>query len=523
MGDKPVPIRYVLALISFVFTLIYLTYVLSHPYPGLAGGLFMSMSNEILSHGFTLPERIPHYTRGGIPFGYPPLGLYLMAIFRYVGVGEVALMRFLPGVVLLFGYMAYFLFAKNQVSESAAIVATLVAITAPSILEYTITAGGFVRSFAFFATCLGLVVGKKLFESHSIRMVILASLLFAVTLLTHLKYALFLGTSYVLFHLFFDRSWRGIVYGSIVAIGGVAISSPWWLQVISVHGLDIFFRAGATHGGIGNYIWPYIFLLPKTAPPSLWPALSAVAWVYFLARRELFFPLWFLATGIIVGEDEHLMIIGALMVSVLILRLASSLSGFTIQNPVTTERRYRFSSTGVKFLFVSLLVLYGVGSAALYTEQGLPTRDNLPMFVDGKDTEAMTWVKNSVSRNSSFLIIGDAAEWFPLFAERTSVVAPRGAEWSEKWSWSRHRALKSKLMRCPTAECISNVIDRSALSPDYIYIPRDGNVKSSSRGYVEAYWESRQTTFKESSRYEVVFRNDDVIVVKVRSTNEDIK
>ncbi len=44
------------------------------------GGLFYQMSVEIINHHFSLPVWIPYYFKGGLPFAYPPLPLYIQAL-----------------------------------------------------------------------------------------------------------------------------------------------------------------------------------------------------------------------------------------------------------------------------------------------------------------------------------------------------------------------------------------------------------------------------------------------------------
>ncbi|HZW02660.1 MAG TPA: hypothetical protein VFF68_01935, partial [Anaerolineaceae bacterium] len=50
--------------------------VLSSPFPLNDGGLFYRMAADIAQAGFRLPE-FTSYNHAGIPFAYPPLGLYL--------------------------------------------------------------------------------------------------------------------------------------------------------------------------------------------------------------------------------------------------------------------------------------------------------------------------------------------------------------------------------------------------------------------------------------------------------------
>jgi len=65
-------------------TLIYVGYLLTHPYPAFGAGLFLQIATEIARHNYHLPATIPYYTASGIPFAYPPLGFYLVAVLHAV-------------------------------------------------------------------------------------------------------------------------------------------------------------------------------------------------------------------------------------------------------------------------------------------------------------------------------------------------------------------------------------------------------------------------------------------------------
>src|SRR6185503_19542427 len=53
--------------------------ILLSDFPLRDGGLFVTMANDIRHAGFGLPE-FSTYNTGEVPFAYPPLGLYILAI-----------------------------------------------------------------------------------------------------------------------------------------------------------------------------------------------------------------------------------------------------------------------------------------------------------------------------------------------------------------------------------------------------------------------------------------------------------
>ena len=80
---------------------LYLVYLATNPFPAPCAGHYLAMAQEVSGHGYALPCRIPHYTREGIPFAYPPLAIYALALIRdATGIGPLVLNRWLPGALV---------------------------------------------------------------------------------------------------------------------------------------------------------------------------------------------------------------------------------------------------------------------------------------------------------------------------------------------------------------------------------------------------------------------------------------
>jgi hypothetical protein len=75
-----------------------LSAVLAYDFPLNDGGLSYSMVQDLLANGFDAPL-LATYNGAGIPFVYPPLGLYVAAALAAIGVALPQVFRFLPVVV----------------------------------------------------------------------------------------------------------------------------------------------------------------------------------------------------------------------------------------------------------------------------------------------------------------------------------------------------------------------------------------------------------------------------------------
>lgn len=513
-----------------VFIPVYAVYFLTHPYPSLGGGLFLMMGEEIASHGYTLPAEIPHYTAGGIPFSYPPLMLFVVGVLLDFGAPPLALARVLPGV-LVAGALVVYAVAAAELLESRrqGAFAAIVVATAPPVLHLTVTAGGTVRAAALLFTSAGIYTGVRLFRTGSRTWLFASAGLFGATLLTHPLYTVFFGVSYLVFYVCLDRTLHGLLYGAAVAAGGLALAAPWWLPIVSTHGFDVFVQASSTHGSVGYGSWYREFPAETASLPSPWPLLAILGGVFLLARRRPLLPVWFVVTGFLTGRDEHVLVVGAMMVAVLLFegvaphlwRIENAVLGVLDARERTKtvsdawgKLAARLRSTGPRACVLAVLVLgsiatYGTTSASLYVAGG-GADDELPMFVHGSDVEATEWARTNTSENASFVVIGSVAEWFPLLADRTSLVVPQGSEW--KGTRERQMHLRDQLRPCLDAACLTAQLDQSGLKPDYVYLSSAGYNRQ--RG--ERRWTHLGHSLRQSPDYEVVFENRGALIVRRR-------
>lgn len=512
-----------------VFVPVYAVYFLTHPYPSLGGGLFLMMGEEIASHGYTLPAEIPYYTAGGIPFSYPPLMLFVVGVLLDLGAPPLALARVLPGV-LVAGTLVVYAVAAAELLESRrqGAFAAIVVATAPPVLHLTLTAGGTVRAAALLFTSAGIYTGVRLFRTGSRTWLFASVGLFGATLLTHPLYTVFFGVSYLVFYVCLDRTLHGLLYGAAVAAGGLALAAPWWLPVVSTHGFDVFVQASNTHGSVGYGSW-YRNFPAETGPlPSLWPPLAILGGVFLLVRRRPLLPVWFVTTGFLTGRGEYLLVIGAMMVAMLLFEVVPFLrrtenavlealearDGTKAVSDAWNRLAAQLRSNGPHVCVLVVLILgsiatYGTTSAALYVAGG-ESDDELPMFVHDSDVEATKWVRTNTTENASFVVIGDVAEWFPLLADRTSLVVPQGSEW--KGTRGRQMHLRDQLRPCLNATCLTAQLNQSGLKPDYVYLSSVGY----NRQQGDRRWTHLGRSLRQSSDYEVVFENQGVLIVRRR-------
>ncbi|WP_231186618.1 glycosyltransferase family 39 protein [Haladaptatus sp. DYF46] len=501
-----------------VGTAVFVSYLLLYRYPAHGAGLYFAMGDQIRAHGSRMPHTISGYTANGVPFAYPPLVPYLIAVVRdTTGLDRITLARYVPGLLTVAYLVPYYYLARELLdSKSSAGIAAVLLATTPVALKWHLAAGGILRSVGFLFTLTGLYAGVRMYKDGAKRWFLPSMVLFGLTVLTHPVYTTFFGVSYLLLFLSFDRSRRGLVSGVAVAVGGIALASPWWVHVASVHGPGTFTAAAGTHAGLlggiprllGSFVYP---LFPSVDWPFYVLAFGGTVWLCY--RRRFFLPVWLVTTGYLLRQNRFLFVPGAMAAAVLVVDVGVPMVQEKARTAVGTPSRRHL-------LPLLLLVCFGiaaVGSGAVTTGDAGPAVKKggaLPApYMNEDDERAMEWVTRNTPRSARFVVLGDAAEWFPAFTHRTSLVSPWGVEWRGKERFERQKELYDTISACGNATCLSRKLATENVRPDYVYVPkgrytirRDDRVQSA----------AMRRTLVESEEYRLAYENDGVMIFRTR-------
>jgi len=495
-------------------SLVYVAYLVAHPYPAYGAGLFLETAAQIAANGYGLPPRIPGYTAGGIPFAYPPLAFYVLAVLvDGVGVDPIAVARFLPGLLVIAYLLPYYGIASElTASPREATLATLLFATAPAVLKWHVSAGGVVRALAFLFALASVYAGVRLFRTHAPRWLAIGAVTFALVVLTHPTYTVFVVVSYLVVYAALDRSLRGFAAGAVVGFGGLALSAPWVLHVAAVHGIDIFLAAAGTHGGLGA--GPVAFLAQLTYPIDHvtvhWPfyALVYLGAAYSVWKRRWFLPAWLLVAAFVVGKNRFLFVPGAIVAATFVLDAVVP----AVEEHVSTQSVRR----AVPAIVVGAVVLAAVAGGTLYAASAVAgirgTGTAQPQFVAAEDHRAAAWVAENTHPDATFVVIGDVAEWFPYLSDRTLLVGPWGVEWQSTSGYYAQFARYGSISACPDAACIARSLDRADVRPDYVYVPKWHYTVFDAPHVQDP---SMVASLEASDRFRVVFENDGVVIAAV--------
>jgi len=382
--------------------------IVASDFPLGAGGLFVVMAHDLREGNFSLPA-FTTYNDGTIPFAYPPLGLYLVAL---IPGDPIDTLRWLPLLYSLISVAGTWLLARELAGQRVAVVAVMAFAAMPN--TWVIEGGGVTRGLGFALLVLMLWRVAVLLRDASFTNAVSAGVLGGLALLSHPSVGPTAAASVLLF-VVFRPSFKAVLLAAGAIVAGALVVMPWIITVTSVHGLDPFIHALGAHVQA-----PALVRLLAFGPSwlgALDPILpTAIIGAAILLRRGAWLiPAWLVLLFVVPGGDGRYAALpwailaaeGGLLVwdalrptgahglaagAVLVLLLAASL--------VASYQRFQPVPAGVR--------------AAMADGPPNPTRADDP-----------------------------AVEWYPALTGQVHPAAYFGYEWTDTWDdrLAKYRAL----------------------------------------------------------------------------------
>jgi len=468
-------------------------HVLSSDFPLNDGGMFYAMARDLQHNGYQLPD-FTTYNNANIPYTYPPLGFYVSALIDdLTPLSLLQAFRWLPLVATCLTLPAFYLLAKSMLSSRVAVVASVLAFAlVPRSFMWLLMGGGVTRSLGLLFAILALYFVHHLYAKQDRTALPWATGLSALTVLSHLETGWFLAFSIGIFFLAFGRNRRGVKDSLVVALGTLALTSVWWVQVLGVHGVEPI----ATVSGTGGSVFSggdatreaYLGLLRvvSTSEP-LFPligVLAAFGALACLGNRRYLLPAWWASIVLldVRAFPTFTCIPVALMAGICVSEvLLPLLKTDTTREDDGHERvlRPRLQESAV----LAGLVVFALASALLRSG-GLGGEASHLRGLSDEELAALAWVKEETPTGGTFLIVPDStwetaktSEWFPVLANRTSIATVQGTEWLSHGGFERARNIFNAAYECgfQTSACLDALANDNKIAFDYVYI-RKGDV-----------------------------------------------
>lgn len=415
------------------------------------GALFVQMSEAIRLNGYILPETVL-YNRTEIPFAYPPLSFYLVAFLTDLfNFNVLDVVRYMPLVFNILSIGTFVLLASRLIKDKVILLYTSVFFPLiPRSYEWLIMGGGVTRSVGFFFALIATYEANRILSKYDIRRFIYCSLFLSMTVLSHLEWGITGVVTVTLLILSKQFSRRGFVL--IVALGAVVLlmTSPWWITVLTRHGLAPFMAASKTSEW-EPLTFERIVSVLKIFDDGLGLPLSGLAiigWLLSVARKDWFLPVWFIT--IFLTTPRHGPTAAAMPLAILAsVGLAQFLMPILIQSATFTKNKFNairviWSKLSSNNTFIQRLInnhvvvscIIAVIFLFLMTNINYTKQTPLVALTES-ERSAMVWLKDNTPSDAEFIVLTTSsswqddrvAEWFPVLSDRKSLTTAQGLEW----------------------------------------------------------------------------------------------
>jgi hypothetical protein len=249
-----------------------------------------------------------------------------------------------------------------------------------------------------------------------------------------------------------------------------------------------------------------------------WSVLPLVAAVALLATDRRVVGVWTIVVWLLFAQPRFAYAAGSIAVVALVVELAKLRETEQVVRSVyrgdgsgATVTRDRLDVDVSRAVLAALVVVSVVGLSGLGYAFAGASDGTTPEFVDSADVAAMEWAATETPTNATFVVFGDAAEWFPVVADRTILVSPWGAEWRGPDTYQPHLDAFVSGSECENASCAEQAMAAVDARPDYVYLPRDGYTVRGDHQWADG---SLRRSIGNSSRYERAFENDGVVIYR---------
>lgn len=444
--------------------------------PGESGGLFLEFSRQIAATGFRLPQTIPYYTPGGIPYAYPPLAFYLQCALVYgLGVPEWPATHVLPPLISILSLPLFYILARavfpDRVTPLVAL--GLYAVIPAAYLQQVQDEGlaEAVGSLAIILLALAMIRAERSERPVDFALLGLAGglcVLAAPGSAAAAAMMLVVWGSACLFRAI--RTGQTIrVFGmlALTALIALASSAPYWLAVGRAHGLGLFGVAilgqgAGDEGPIRGFIDRLLQFSISQAPyASLWDALILGGVILHLARRRWALPVWLVLLMAIPREWDWLVGLPAVLLAADALVVGSRWLAGQLQGYFGRQARQAIAVAGL--VFVAYTALNVILSARANAGAQNVVRSAATLA-------AAEWARDNLPQAAVLVVPADAIrEWVPHVAQRTTLNVGQGSEWQPEEN-RQIAALNTELEQCGTTVCLDAVLRNHLATAAPLYV-----------------------------------------------------
>lgn len=453
--------------------------------PFRAGALFLEFSRQIAANRFLLPANIPFFTDGGIPFAYPPLPFYVEAVLLSVfSLPDYSVVNLLPPFIAVLTLPSFYVLTRVAGLTFPTRLAALIAFAVlPNAFRQQIHGGGLSEAFGTLALIWFVVALLRCQKVNTFSNYMLVGVLWAVCVVSSPGSAYASLLTFLIFSIaqFAESNGRDKLksIGLSCLAGAVAliVSSPYWLTVVSYHGLQVFVDAfGGQHSGIIGKILNALesllkFEIAEGGSPFIWNMVIFAGLAWGLFHRHWALVVWFLVLVGIPREGDWLRSIPA--------AILAGIGSVKIFVPALNSLTRRFDGGGQRIAITTVFLTF-VGISAFsgtfrVVRFNTLSEDNI---LSPGAIQAMMWIDDNLSASSRLIVLANhqVQEWTPQISRRTVLNMPAGAEWQPQEMraiWE----LEDKLDACSDYDCVLSGV-KATMGYDEVFLLMDKELSS---------------------------------------------
>ncbi len=489
-------------------------------FPVTDGGLFYEMAGAIQTGRYGLPVFV-EYNGLSIPFAYPPLGFYVAASASSIfHISLLEVFRWMPAVGSVAFSIAFYPMASSILkSPLKGGLATVFFALLPRSISWYVMGGGITRVLGHLFLMLILFSAYKLFTAPSKKYLAMTILFGSGVVLSHPEASLHTVFLCLVLWIFFGRSKEGIKNASLVTLGVILLSLPFFLTVISRHGVQPYLSAAQT--GFQNPLAWVAILTGSFADEKFVTLISALALlglVVTLARKEFLLAVWLFLPAIVdprsaasISIIPWAMLTAIGFVDIVLPGLYALKNNLQEAGDIESNWNVYFAKSSAIKIGLTALIFYAFFGVVL-SDQVYPKVSLTP-----SDRAAMEWVAKNIPPQSQFLILtgetesfADAvAEWFPVLSKSHSIATIQGYEWLPDKIFLTKLDEYYALQACmdKTFDCLEEWTEKTNHSFEYILISRDG---------LSGNENSLLVSLKASAGYRLIHEEKDVFIFEKR-------
>ena len=387
------------------------------------GGMFYTMIRDIQASNYALPT-LTTYNHAHIPFAYPPLMFYVVAILNSTfHISILSILRWLPALIGIFTIPIFYLLANELIKPKIiAGLSTFFYALAPKMISTQIMGGGITRSAGALFTLLFLFFFYRSLTQKTSRPLIGASVSGALVVISHPEWTLHAIIAGFVFWIWFGRSRSNTVRAGAILFLILLLTSPWWGLMLTRFGIAPYISA--PHAAEGFSLIEAIKI--NNATNEVVPLLLILAPMgAFLA---LFSPFKFLAFWLF--ADFILEPRGALRTAPVEMAMLTAYLCYTFYSWVSQPKHKK------KFLIPGRVLIGAIMGIAFFNGFVIGVQLYSYHVLSTADQNAFAWIQSNTPQSSRFLVFtpqslfhAPAKEWFPALTGRQSLLTIQGTEW----------------------------------------------------------------------------------------------